>query len=247
VKVLSVLRNVTLLFILANNSYANEKQVQKYVKIFEGESWNQQLKACNEFQWLGMSDTRVFDLIEQKVKDRYTSSNRRVINNVAWYMKALGFSGNEKYVDTLKMVAAKTPSKKLRKYAREGIMYQELYVKWNPIIRDTSHFDKNQTPRINRFANMLRSGEWQLMRVAAKRIHYEHLYEPYILNVLMEEFREGVNQGGDSYVRDAYKWMVKAVAGSGVESYREQLLEVSDEVKSSRMKKHIHMMVTRYY
>src|SRR2546425_12047197 len=74
-----------------------EDDVQRYIQIFSGEK-NLHNDAADTFSWMGLSDTRLFDIVERRLLEDADASrdNRNERNRVARYIRSLGFSGQTK-------------------------------------------------------------------------------------------------------------------------------------------------------
>src|SRR5438093_12924454 len=80
-----------------------EDDVQRYIQIFSGEK-HLHSDAADTFSWMGLSDTRLFDIVERRLLEDAEASrdNRDERNRVARYLRSLGFSGHTKYDPTIR-------------------------------------------------------------------------------------------------------------------------------------------------
>src|SRR3954469_4611748 len=78
-----------------------EEEVQHYIAIFDGAGDGD--KAADDLAWKGISDTRLFDVIEKRLLQdaQGNGRDRTARNHAARLIKALGFSGQPKYAQTL--------------------------------------------------------------------------------------------------------------------------------------------------
>src|SRR5262245_26957800 len=81
-----------------------EQDVQQYIQIFQGGVGSD--KAVDDLGWKGISDERLFDIIEQRLRQDAQASSREGRNHAARLIKALGFSGQPKYAATLGSLSA---------------------------------------------------------------------------------------------------------------------------------------------
>ncbi len=83
-----------------------EEEVARYVQVFNGETSTHQ-EAVESLAWKGISDPRVFDILERRLLDESAKykNDRTEKNRVARYIRALGFSGQSRYVPTIKQVS----------------------------------------------------------------------------------------------------------------------------------------------
>jgi hypothetical protein len=75
-----------------------EEDVARYVQIFSGDK-SLHSDAADAFAWIGLSDTRIFDIIERRLLEEHEAaqSDRDEKSRVARYIRAPGFSGQSKY------------------------------------------------------------------------------------------------------------------------------------------------------
>jgi hypothetical protein len=211
-----------------------------YIQIFTDGNPQQQTQAAKELAWAGLSDPRLFDLIEKSLLDKYlTVENKYVVDDTAWLAKALAYSGQEQYRATLQKVASDSPQKKIKKHAQKSLAQLDNYARWNPIISDTSNWDSSKSDEVNRYANMLRSDDLELKRMGAKRVHNTHAYDPYLLDLLDTEIRASyLEANDDSLFIDTVAWMCKALSGSRVEKYKSTIVEVSENAGNKKVAKY---------
>lgn len=227
---------------------ARQQKVDEYIAIFNGNNSKDQVKACNEFQWMGLSDTRLFDIIEAKLNSVHTTvEGQRPVNKASWYAKALGFSGQEKYLGTLKKIASsKETQRKLRKYADVAIVFNQEYSKFNPIIANTKNYKNDKTLLINNIANMIDSRESELQIIAAKRINYNEISDDYLYDKIDIKLQEYNSVGVEKVELDAFLWWVRIAAKSGQEKYTQRVKEISEKSTNKKIKRFAKKAFNKY-
>ncbi|HEX5055471.1 MAG TPA: hypothetical protein VFX02_03135, partial [Gammaproteobacteria bacterium] len=148
--------------------------------------------VCIALQWSGISDVALYDLIEQRLNEILVRKIRGGddLEIASWYAKGLAASGMDKYLTVMRRMAS-TRQPKLAHYAEESMSRIESYKKWNPIISDEKNFHPDQPLQVNRFANMLKSGDSELKLMALKRMRYEHIYSEYLLDIVRDDLMAG--------------------------------------------------------
>jgi hypothetical protein len=152
-------------------------------------------------------------------------------------MKALGASGQSKYLDTLQSFTSHSNSK-IAKYAEEGVNFIPQYAKWNPIISDSSQANTERSETINRYANMIRSEILELNILAAKRIYAEKIQDEYLYGLLSEKIIAGhksVHKSDKTKIA-AYAWMMRASARTNVAT-AQKVLETATNKKLKKYAK----------
>ncbi|TMH45576.1 MAG: hypothetical protein E6H59_06100 [Betaproteobacteria bacterium] len=147
-----------------------EDDVQRYIQIFSGEK-NLHNDAADTFSWMGLSDTRLFDIVERRLLEDADASrdNRNERNRVARYIRSLGFSGQTKYEPTIKKFLGDVG---YNRFAQAALQDLPDYNKWNPIISNRSSFDPKFSDNVNRVANMLQRSDsvaWQAKALGSSK------------------------------------------------------------------------------
>ena len=238
------------LFFSSNlSAVSSEELIEKYIRAFSpGASEQMQLDALNELQWSGVSDPHVYDLVEQNLLDKYSNARSKELDLVSWYAKSLGTSGLEKYRRSLQQVVDSKANKKVRKYAQEGLDNLSKYATWNPIISDQQYARSDKSHLVNGYANMLRSENWELMNIAAKRILAETLYDDYLLQVLDEAIRGKYRA---NYTEKLHiltlAWMIRAIASSNDSQYKATVEEVAGNAGTKKVRSYASKYLRKYY
>lgn len=215
-----------------------EDDVNRYAERFSG------AKTVNEdviesLEWMGLSDPRLFDLIERRVIDSAEPgrTNSKIRSDVQLYIRALGFSGQPKYVPTLQKFLHDSNYGRRAKYALKDL---PSYQKWNPVISNRASFDAKYSDDVNRALNMLRSDDLLLKKLGAQRVYAGHK-DAVLLSSLEAEIRASymnfTNESDDGPV-DAVAWMVKALGSAKQEQYRPLLQEVAVKAPSKKIRKY---------
>ena len=198
-----------------------KKEVDELVSIFNRPFRMKQHIAAESLAYLGHSDPIIFDLVEKQLLDNYQFlQDSYDIDWASWLAKALGFSGNEKYLLTLDILRSFAPDEKLRKYATISKGYIKKYKIFNPIIMNFGDDNsqscvfirctKSELFSLLRFRNMLKSSEPELHKLAAKRIFFEGIIEDSITELML--FR--IDNPAPGTDRDTQKWLKKSLCNS---------------------------------
>jgi hypothetical protein len=230
---------------------AEQQEIDQYIDTIKNGSRKAQTGVCNELQWAGISDTRLFDVIEAKLLETLPTAadDKNAIDLVAWYSKALGMSGNDKYRGTLNKVA-NGGHKKLVKYGQEGIELLPKYKKWNPIISNPANFRADKSLQTNRFANMLKSDQWELQLIATKRINYGKITDPYLLDLLNTRILsdyQAVDKSSEKERVDAFQWMIRTLAALGAPKYLDTLQQITSKASSRDLVSFTDKIIGKFY
>lgn len=220
----------------------------QYLRTFTNEPPHLQIQAAERLEWLGLSDTRLYDRIEQNLLASYQDNAKERANYASWMAKALGFSGQDQYRETLARVAAEAANKNTRKHAQQALDNLARYKAWNRIIGDTGKARPDVPSEHNGYANMLRSDDHQLQRLAAKRIYNERIREDWLLALLESRVRAVYAEPiADKAQADSIAYMLKALAVTGSAQYRPLVEDAAQNGGSPVLRKHAAKYLKSYY
>lgn len=225
--------------VFAGAAQAVPETPEEFVKVFQSGNQLEQEKAAQALEWAGLSSPQLFDLVEAAaLKSLPQATDKVTINYVAHLTKALGYSGNEKYRATIEKIIAEAPHKKLRKYAEQALPNLAVYAKLNPLIAPKA-WPAATHPTLNqRFANMLKSDNSELILLASKRIHHSQDYQPELLALLNSTIEKNYQQTLDRARLDAIAWAVRALAGSRNLEYKPTIEKVAAEATDKKLRKY---------
>lgn len=220
--------------LLPATAATNEDDVAHYVAIFNGPLAGHDA-AVEELGWKGISDTRVFDIIEQrlladaeKVKFDWDGKNR-----VGRYFRALGFSGQGKYEPTLNKYAN---DHIYGRYAKTALHELPLHRAWNPVISNRVNFDSAYSDDVNRVRNMLRSPDLELKKVGAKRVYFAQ-HEEVLTELVAADLKTRYLDPAREDV-DAVAWMVKALGRADPARYRALIEDAAFKSRNDKIARH---------
>jgi hypothetical protein len=219
---------------------ASKAELETLSKIFAGDNQFQIRDSAKALSWLGISDTALFDPIEEKLLENYLITDKHSVETNAWYAKALSYSGQEKYRDTLAKISSSSAPAKLRKHSKRALKSLTKYKTWNPIISEGLNNTSDYTPNQIRMLNLLNSDNSELIRIGGKRAYWEYFSDDVVLdsaaNVLENTFND-INPS-DKVLIDAYAWICKALARSENSKYKLVLEKVRDNTNNSKLRKY---------
>jgi hypothetical protein len=209
-----------------------DEDAARYAAIFSGET-SRHNDSVEELAWMGISDPRVYDVIEQRVlrEAQAARGDKDEKNRVARYIRALGFSGQPKYLQTIGKFSS---DKVYERYANTALEDVTRYQIWNPVISNRSTFDPKYSDDVNRILNMLRSNDMRLKKIGAKRIYFAHR-DDVLLETLAKELQANYQRRDDDDVVDSVAWLVKALGHSKNPKYRPLIQEVAGKAGDSKV------------
>jgi hypothetical protein len=244
---------LSLVFSIHAGAASIEEDVQRYAAIFKDDK-SEHSASGESLGWMGLSDTRLFDIIEQRLlQDAAPRPQRQDYathrgdtperQRLAWYIRALGFSGQAKYLPTINKFLE---NRDYAVYSRNALKDLPVYQTWNPVISNRASFQPAMSDEANRAANMLRDGDFMLKRLGAKRIFYDGLYPDPLLDLLAEQLRANYPKA-DAANGDALAWMVRALGSSRKEKYKPLIEQVRAESRPSGLQDHARRALELFY
>jgi hypothetical protein len=224
-----------------------EEDVQRLVEIFRGDP-SQHVQAVRSLAWMGISDPRVYDVIVQRLKVDADASrdDRDTRERVAHYLRAFGFSGNDKYLPILNSLQNDA---EYSGHARKALQELPVYKRWNPVISNrATFFDLSFSDDVNRVMNMLAADDILLKGVGARRVRHGPYHEPPLLDRLAKDVRTLYPKAKDfdRETQDAVGWMLVGLGSSRDPKY----LPVLEEVLNGTIEPKLRRAVTsalRFY
>jgi len=198
-------------------------------------------KELDALAWQGISDPKVFDVIEARLLASLVPGAAGSNEETEARVRALGFSGQPKYVPTLNKFLDDRHFGRPAKMAIEDI---SSYQKWNPVISNRATFDAKYSDEVNRILNMLHADDFMLKRVGAKRVYFENK-DQVLLDTLESQIRASYLTV-DSKNDDAVAWMIKALGSTKLPKYQalyeEVLSKSNNRVVSAHSKKALALL-----
>ncbi len=220
---------------------------QDYVNIFQNGTEVEQEKAAQTLAWAGISSPQLFDLVETKALAALPNATGKVgINYVAHLTKALAYSGNEKYRATIEKIINEAPHGRLKKHAVQALGELPNYAQLNAVIAPKAWPEYEHPSLDQRLTNMLNSENHELVRMAAKRIHYTHNYKPELLAKLNAVIEANYQLSMDALGIDSIAWACRALAGSRDTSYRPTIEKVANGANEKKLAKYARGYLKRY-
>lgn len=234
---------IACLFIMVTEyAYAGQTEdVQRYMEMLESEHINTRIDAAKYISRSGITDPVLFETVKTKLLTgyNYNQNNPKHMDEMAWYCKALASSGNMDYADTLGEVVRKTTNEKLKRHCRNSIDQIPVHAKRNETIQAGITKDNSLSVEENKMIAMVRSGEPQMMRDAAKIFSRDPFSSDAVTDAISEELlKASANTYSDQTMIDALSWMCKALSASGKSKYRATLSQVIEISNSSKLKKY---------
>lgn len=242
------LLTASLLIFCSTFIWGEDYSPNDYIEIFSKSSIIQKTDAIQTLEWAGLSDPKIYDLLEKDLLENYeTAESAELIRALNWVARGLSFSGNEKYIPTLEAVAKKGVHRNLRKFGTVGLEDLQKYKVWNPVINPNhNNIAAGYPPNQVRFINMLKSDDYELIRLAAKRIQRDQLYDHQYLDVLASVIQNHYQKVDDKLSVDSVAWAVRALAGAADPKYKAMIEDIAANAENKNLRKYASKYLAYY-
>ncbi len=217
-------------------------EVNTFITMLESDSLKTRIDAAKQITRSGLTDPGLFNMIQEKLLTESTQNlgNSKHVDEMSWMCKALASSGNMEYLETLTNIGTTSPSKKLKRYAKQSAEQLSVHAERNRLLADETNMDPSLSPEVNRYIIMLKSNDPVLKRDASKSIYRSHFTEEKLYDVVSDELLKGypLTSSRDRNYSDSMAWMCKALGASGMTKYKSTLTEVLEKCTSEKLKKY---------
>ena len=199
------------------------------------------LQMLQRLQWSGLSDPRLFDAIEKQLLEHYRESeyNKQPLAILAHQARALGYSGNEKYRETLAEVRENAGNGKLREHANTALLQLPRFRDWHLLIESSNFPIEGKAAEIGTYMRMLSVDNPYVQRLAARAIFHERRQDADLLALAASRLDARFQDPELSIAaQDTLAWICKALGQSGNLIYQDLLTQVSTESPHDKIRKH---------
>ena len=216
-----------------------DQQIDHYLGILAGDNHNAKVEMLKRLKWTAITDPRLYDEIEKAPASQGFEKklDKLTIADLAYKIRALGYSGNPKYQPTLNSISKDAPIKKLRKHATKALVDLKRFEQWNRQIAQAEIGQQGKSVEITTYLKMLNVEDTLVQRFAAKAIVDGALRDPDLLNEVAAKLQGLYTAPGlDKRVQDTAAWFIRALGDSG--DYRDLLTEVNQNTPYKKLKKY---------
>ena len=216
-----------------------DEQIDHYLGILASDNHNAKVELLKRLKWTAITDPRLYDEIEKAPASQGLSKklDKVTIADLAYKIRALGYSGNPRYQPTLSSISSDAPIKKLRNHATKALVDLKRFEVWNRQIAEAEIGQEGKSVEITTFLKMLNVEDTLVQRFAAKAIVDGAVQDADLLNEVAAKLQELYTDPGlDKRVMDTAAWYIRALGQSG--NYRDLLTEVNQNTPHKKLKKY---------
>lgn len=260
-KKLEIIGLVLALFLTASimADEVRDERIDSYLNILSTGNVKQKSTMLNRLQWSGLSDPRLFDVIEKSLLDQHLNHNlsRHQAKVLIYMVRSLGYSGNNKYRSTISILSkgASLPkssmkssittlsndptSRKLRKHAAKALVDLHKFSARNALIKTSDLAIEGKNAAITTYMKMLDIDDIFIQRLAARAMFHENIRDPDLLALAANKLKFLYIQNGlDRESQDTAAWLCKAIGQSGQSKYKNLLIEIAGKTSYQKIRKY---------
>ena len=229
-----------------------DSELDYFIDYFSKDEFVLATEIFGELEFSGITDTRLYNIVEKQFLKFSAVKSYENSDITAWLSKALAYSGQEKYLATLKQVLKESPNRTLSNFKRHlntSIERLPQHAIWNQeIVKNTDGLKGDELYR-QRTYNMINASDSHLSMLGARRVWFHFPTDPLYVKAVSEKLAADYNR--DNLSRrdiDAIGWFCNVLGKSEDKSYTEQLntiVELSDNRRiRNYAKKNIRILNT---
>ncbi len=223
------------------NHTKTDKRINGFLQILKTDNDSDKIQMLERLQWSGISDPRLFDVIEKFVLSNYEQSQYDApeLKILANYIRALGYSGNMKYQSTLSDVSKQAASSRVTKYAKRALQDLDKFAPWVELIANSNVTVKGKSAEVEMYMRMINVNNIFVQRLAARAIFHERINDQDLLNLIAKKLKSVYLRGDlDRQSQDTAAWFCKAIGQSAKPEFTTFLKTVSETTPHKRIQKH---------
>ena len=220
---------------------SKEDQINHYLELLSNSNAVATIQMLERLQWSGLMDPRFFDVIEANVIGQSQDNNigPNAFKVLGYQVRALGYSGNEKYRDTLKEVKDNALELKIRGYAKKALRDMKRFSDWNTQIANSEFAVKSKPVEIETYMKMLNVDDPSVQKLAARAIYHEQQDDHDLLSLAAEKLKAMyLKEGLNREAQDTAAWLSKAIGQNGGEEFVTLLIEVVEKTPYKQIRRH---------
>jgi hypothetical protein len=210
---------ITLILLLALQQQAygydsSEDRINDYRRILLAHDFDAKCDVLKHLQWAGLNDLRIFDWVEEYVLEFYQSSflSRERFTLKRQAIRALAYSGNEKYRYSLFLVEVEAAGKDIRHDGKLALAQLDKHIEWQQIIKKSDYQFAHKHIVISRYMTMLSIENTGIKQLAASGIYHERIKDTELLALAFQQWQTLQSQRSlTDQQQSTRRWLLKAI------------------------------------
>lgn len=216
-----------------------DEQIDHYLGILASDNHSAKVEMLKRLKWTAITDPRLYDEIEKAPASQGLAKklDKLTIADLAYKIRALGYSGNPRYQQTLSNISNNAKIKKLRGHATKALVDLQRFERWNRLINEAEIGQQGKSVEITTYLKMLNVEDTLVQRFAAKAIVDGAMQDEDLLNEVAAKLQGLYTDPAlDKRTQDTAAWYIRALGQSG--DYRDLLTVVNQNTPHKKLKKY---------
>jgi hypothetical protein len=218
-----------------------DEMVDDKLRILNSGNIAAQVEMLNALQWSGLTDERLYEEIANISVEEYQSGEmeKDELKLMISRVRALGYSGIDKYRNFLEAINNDGGYRKLRGNAKKAKAELDRFYRWNQKIADSDFDPGSKSFELNTFMKMLKMDDPEIQRLAARGVYHDGVTDADVLSMVAEQLKAVYQQEGLSALgQDTAAWYCKALGTNALDEYRDLLVTVDEGTPHRKIKKY---------
>lgn len=213
---------------LTTEQYLPEELIQGYLSSLAQGDTAARIAVYKQLIAEWVNSTAVYDVINERVLANY--QNTTDMGEMIWAIKALAYSGLERYRSTLDTVLQGNTPPKLQNYVEDYLSAMATRIEQARVIHDISTMSPELDWQTNQLLNMLRSSDADLRLYAVKQTYKQHLTNETLLDELSRILQQEAKIPRHRYGKfvDFHAWSCRVLGSSGNSKYKSVLTDLAE-------------------
>ena len=218
-----------------------DEMIDDKLRILSGSDESAQIEMLQRLQWSGLTDERLFDRIADIPETEYRNEemNRSEYNLLSHRVRALGYSGNDKYRSLLEVIQAEAGYRRLRGHARKAQADLDRFQRWNQMLADSDFSVSGKSYEVATYMKMLHIDDPAVQRLAARATYDELQQDADLLDRIAANLKAVYLQEGlSAEAQDTAAWYIKALYRNALGKNQELLQVVAQNTPYKKIRKY---------
>ena len=218
-----------------------DEQIDHYLSVIETGNYQQKIGVLKSLAWSGITSSRLYDNLETQLLSEYLEQGRdkQSAAVVSHKIRALAFSGNEKYRNTLEEIKTNSANKKNRRHAKIALNQLGTFASWIAQFTASDFSIEGKPFEVATYMKMMSLESMYAQRLGAEGIFQDNQRDPDLLALAAEKLKVLYMQGGlSNEALDTASWLCKAIGQSGESEYTSLLSEIARNTPYKKVRKY---------
>lgn len=218
----------------ANND--TDQEIDRYLTDLQADDRSVMMEAIYRIGASGLSDTRLFDAVEQQLIATHSESlespkDKAIAEEVGHLMRALASSGKQKYSATFSKLLDEGRTRSIRNRAKSSIEKLSWYASRNATMQNMAKHVEGQSIWTTRFINLLTSPDPVMQRYGAEELNRFGSADDATISVIAQQLDAGLAAlpDADKTQQNIIAWYCRLLGKYAKAEYGEKLTTISED------------------